>query len=216
MKKSLLTLCIAATLGLGLGLGLGIAAPALAEGVGKEQGSILVRARALGVIPQADASVAPLGGNIDMSTEYTPEVDVSYFVTPNIALEVIAASPQHMATATALGADVVEARLLPPTLTVQYHFLPQGGISPYMGVGINYTWFYDVNPKGGLQSASLDNNFGTVLQAGVDMAVSDRWFLNLDVKQVFLNTTAKLNGGAVTADLDLDPTLVGVGLGYRF
>jgi outer membrane protein len=216
MKKSLLTLCIASTLGLGLGLGLGIAAPALAEGVGKEQGSILVRARALGVIPQADATVAPLGGNIDVSTEYTPELDASYFVTSNIALEVIAASPQHMATSTALGADVVEARLLPPTLTVQYHFLPQGGISPYMGVGINYTWFYDVNPKGGLQSASLDNNFGTVLQAGVDVAVSDRWFLNVDVKQVFLNTTARLNGGAVTADLDLDPTLVGAGFGYRF
>ena len=208
MKKSLLTLCIAAALG--------TAGPALADGVGKEQGSILVRARALGVIPQADASVSPLGGTVDISSEVVPEVDFSYFVTDNVAFEVIAASPRHTAKSTALGADVVEARLLPPTLTAQYHFAPQGQISPYVGAGINYTWFYDVNPKSGLTSASLDNNFGAVLQAGVDVALADRWFLNVDVKQVFLNTTAKLNGGAVTADIDIDPTLVGVGVGYRF
>ena len=208
MKKSLLTLCIAAALG--------ASGPALADGVGKEQGSILVRARALGVIPQADASVSPLGGGIDISTEYVPEIDISYFVTPHVAFEMIAASPQHMATSTALGADVVEARLLPPTLTAQYHFLPQGGISPYVGAGINYTWFYDVTPKSGIRSASLDNNFGAVLQAGIDVAVTDRWFLNVDVKQVFLDTEAKLDGGAVTADIDVDPTLVGIGFGYRF
>jgi outer membrane protein len=209
MKKSAITLGLAAA-------ALLAAAPAHADGVGKEAGSILVRAHALGVVPQPSASVSPIGGDISVTDTVTPEVDFSYFFTQNIAVELIAASPQHTASSSVTGGEVVEARLLPPTLTVQYHFLPQSDFSPYVGAGINYTWFYDVNPKGGLPDASIDNGFGAVIQAGVDYAITDRFFVNFDIKQVFLNTKVKLAGGAVTADLDLNPTLIGFGFGYRF
>src|SRR5262249_35431926 len=144
----------------------------------------------------------------------------SYFFTDNIAAEFIAAVTRHniSASGTAFGnVSVGKVSLLPPTLTAQYHFMPKSRISPYLGAGINYTWFFDSSPAGGtVTSARYDDNFGAVIQAGLDYNVADRWYLNLDVKQVFLSTTATLNGGAIKAKTDLNPTIVGLGVGYRF
>jgi outer membrane protein len=106
---------------------------------------------------------------------------------------------------------------LPPTLTAQYHFMPKSAFSPYIGAGVNYTWFYDAKAPGStVKNISYKDNFGTVLQAGFDYNIEGRWYLNVDVKQIFLNTDATINGGAIKADVDLDPLLIGVGLGYRF
>ncbi len=96
--------------------------------------------------------------------------------------------------------------------------MPKERFSPYVGAGLNYTFFYDEDPAAGSAVTSIDyeNSVGYALRAGVDYAVSDNWYVNFDVKKIFLSTDVSMNGGAITADVDLDPWLVGAGVGYRF
>ena len=154
-----------------------------------------------------------------MTNTVTPEVDFSYFLTDNIAFELIAATSRHSLTAkntVAGNVPVGSTWVLPPALTAQYHFMPKEKISPYVGAGLNYTFFYSTKPAAGLTKLALSNNIGGVLQAGVDIAVGSRTWVNLDVKQIFLHTDAKINGGAIRAKTDLNPTVFGAGIGYRF
>ena len=184
-------------------------------------GDFLVRARAVGVIPEnLSSSVSVVGGHGDVTATPAPEVDFSYFVTDNIALELIAASTRHevSATGTVLGrVDVGSVYVLPPTLTVQWHFLPHAAINPYVGAGLTAAFFYDSKPAGGaITQFGLSNNVGPAVQAGVDVALGGHWFANADVKQIFINTTGRLDGGVIVAKTSLDPTVVGAGIGYRF
>jgi outer membrane protein len=195
---------------------------AAAEAVtGKSQGDVLVRLRALAVVPQEEGDVitaagAQTGLAVEVDSDFVPEIDFSYFITDNLALELIAATTRHEVTTSPTWNNVGKVRLLPPTLTLQYHFLPKERVSPYVGAGINYTIFFDTDP-GAFASIDYDNSFGFALQAGVDIFVGERLFLNLDVKKLFLDTDVSINGGALrVVDADLDPWLIGIGVGYRF
>jgi len=154
---------------------------AMAEGFKtKEAGDILIRARGIGMVPDESSSISVIGGEADASNEYVPELDISYFVTDNIALELIAATTHHDVDVegSALGADVdlADVSLLPPTLTVQYHFLPKNRFSPYLGAGLNYTFFYDEKAAGGaVNSVDFENGIGYALQAGIDIAIDGNW-----------------------------------------
>ena len=181
----------------------------------------MIRARIIDVMPQnTTSSITGIGGSVKATDSITPEVDFSYFMTDNWALELIAATTKHTisGSGTTLGNPKVGSTwVLPPALTLQYHFMPKEKISPYLGAGLNYTLFYQTKAAGGAVTAlSLDNNLGEVLQAGVDVNVSGNWYANFDVKQIFVSTKAKLNGGAITAKTALNPTVIGVGVGYRF
>lgn len=186
----------------------------------KQPGDVMVRGRALVVAPDVSSTVSTIGGHVDAETVAVPEVDLSYFLTANIAFELIAATTRHSVqdNGSALGnVGLGKVSLLPPTLTAQYHFMPQSRLSPYVGAGINYTFFYDAKAPGGtISSIRYDDNVGAALQAGVDYNIAGNWFANLDLKKLFLSTKAHVNGGAVTASVDLDPWLVGVGVGYKF
>ena len=203
------------------GLGL-TAAPAQAQDItmDKTAGDWMVRVRGIAVLPDESSTVTPIGGNVDLTNEYVPEVDLSYFLTENIAFELIAATARHSVSddGSVLGdVDLGEVSHLPPTLTMQYHFLPKQRFSPYVGAGINYTIFYDEDAPGGVvTSIHYEDTWGYALQAGVDMAVAENWSVNFDVKKLFINTDVTINGGAVTADVDLDPWIVGLGVGYTF
>lgn len=105
--------------------------------------------------------------------------------------------------------------LLPPTLLAQYHMPMQNGFKPYIGAGINYTFFYNVDDPPGL-ALDYEDGFGWALQAGVDYYLTEKWLFNFDVKKLFLSTDVSINNGAITADVDIDPWIVGVGFGYRF
>jgi outer membrane protein len=189
--------------------------------VGKKAGTLMVRLRAIGVIPQSrDSSVSLIGGKVDVSASASPEVDLSYFFTDNIAVEGIAASTQHKVTATgtAIGkVPVGNVWVLPPTVTLQYHFMPQSRFSPYVGVGMTAAFFYASEATGPVvKKFGLSNNVGAAVQVGFDYNFSGHWFANVDLKQIFLSTEARINGGVVIAKTNLDPTVVGVGVGYRF
>jgi outer membrane protein len=181
---------------------------------GKSAGDFLIRARALAVVPDEDVKSDTLAGKGKIDNDVIPEVDFSYFVTDNIALELIAGTSKHDVTWND-GKDLGSVRLLPPTLTAQYHFMPKSRFSPYVGAGINYTFFYDSKP-GQFNSVKYDDGFGYAFQAGFDYAISGPWSLNVDVKKIFLNTDVSVNNGAVKADADINPWLFGIGVGYRF
>lgn len=203
-----------------------LAATFLSTGVAlaADQGPWQVRLRAVVVDPHDSAKISPIGGNTHHSTSVIPEMDISYFFNDNISTELVLGVSNHSGKAigTALGTvDLGDVWLLPPTLTLQYHFAPDYVINPYIGAGVNYTIFFnDDLPAGSpLLSIHHGNSFGPALQAGFDVKVNDPWFLNFDVKKVFVNTKATMDAGSlgiVKASVDLDPWLFGVGFGRRF
>ncbi len=194
------------------------AGPAMAEDLPSVAGHFQARLRAVGVLPDPSANItvsgAPIGGKTSITDSFIPEADLTYFITDHIGVEAIAAVTKHTVSNSVAG-RVGSVSLLPPTVTVQYHFDPTGPIRPYVGAGVNYTMFYKVS--NGLPNLDFKNNFGWALQAGADVPLGDGpYFLNLDVKKLFLHTTITAAGGAVRASANLDPWLVGTGIGIRF
>lgn len=177
----------------------------------------LVRGRIVGVLPD-ERSTTSIGGKIDAKPAVTPEIDITYFFTDHIAAEVIAATSKHDMYAKTPGGtlNLGDVWALPPTVTAQYHFNPMGDIRPYVGAGVGYMmWHNEGNFGPGVTSVEYDNDMIYALQAGVDVALKDHWSVNVDVKKMYNHVDARVNG-AVTADIELDPWVVGVGLGYRF
>jgi len=183
-------------------------------------GDFLIRGRGIVVEPDEDADISVIGGDVDIETAVMPEVDFTYFLTDNFALELIAAVSPHDvdAVGTSLGdAPVGELLLLPPTLTLQYHYPVTKRFKPYVGAGINVTFFIDEDAEGPLVTdIDADTAVAPAVQAGFDYQISGPWMLNLDVKKIFLDTDVSLNNGAITADVDIDPWIFGFGVGYRF
>jgi len=200
---------------------LGVAVlPATAEEVNSVTGHYQVRLRGLGILPDAEGSKvfisgANIGGKTSLSDSAVPEIDATYFVSEHFAVEAIAATTKHSASHSVAG-PLGSVWLLPPTVTVQYHLQPNDPLfRPYVGVGLNYTFFY--NAKSPLPGVSYDDNAGFALQAGADIPVGkDGYFLNVDVKKLFLGTTVHAAAGAVKADVNIDPWIVGAGVGIRF
>lgn len=192
----------------------------MATAYAKDKGDLLVRLRGIGFLTDTDGKTDTLGGSARTSDDFVPELDFTYFFTKNIAAELILGTTKHTVEvhdSSAGDLDLGTVRVLPPVLTLQYHFMPEQTISPYVGAGINYTITYDVDKGRSVDSVDYSNEFGWALQAGVDYAIDDRWSINFDVKKVFVDTDIIVNGGTINAlDTDLDPWVVGIGIGYRF
>ena len=175
----------------------------------------MFRARALGVLP--DESNGLLGGApaaLTAEDSVVPEFDITYFFNDNFAAELILAVTPHDVFLG--GAQISNVLLLPPTLTFQYHH-PMGAFKPYVGAGINYTSIIDSDPTAAIGGVDdWDSSFGLAAQVGFDYAIDDKWSFNVDVKKLWLNLDATVTGAATPASVDLDPWLVGVGIGYRF
>lgn len=195
---------------------MGFSAPSVARDLGEHfsKERFQIRARAIVVAPDDDSSVSVIGGETDVSTEVVPEVDITYFFTNNIAAELIVATAEHDIDHNTVG-DLGTAWILPPTLTLQYHFQPDEQISPYIGAGLNYSMFYGEDEAAGITDLDVDGGVGYALQAGVDYWIDDNWGLNLDVKKLWLNIDGTVNNN-IKADIDLDPWIVGAGVSYRF
>lgn len=171
----------------------------------------LVRALAIDIVPDTSSSALKL----DASNEWTPEIDVSYFVTDHFAVEVMGDIPQKT-TITSNGAKVGTVKLLPPTVLLQYHFLPEEIIHPYLGAGINYTRFYDIHLGNGTLTVDK-NSWGGALQGGLNIDIAKNWFFNLDVKKVWISTDVKVvSTGAKAASFDINPWIFGIGIGFKF
>ncbi len=182
----------------------------------------LIRARAIDVDPFASSGTLNLiGGHVNsISSQVVPELDFSYFFTSNIAAELILATSRHEVAAnnTALGhVNLGKVNVLPPTLTVQYHFMADKKFSPYIGAGINYTYFYNVNSGPVATSISYQNSVGPALQIGADYSLDSHWLLNVDIKKIYIEPHVNVNTalGRISTTVDINPLVFGVGVGYR-
>jgi len=206
-----------------IGLGAILASTAMTPVMAKDAGDILMRVRGIAVVPNEGGTTDAIGGQAGIDNAYVPELDFTYFFTENIAAELILATTKHdvkmKSTSLARDVELGDVWLLPPTLTVQYHFAPKSNFSPYIGAGLNYTFFYneDHGNDAAVTSVKYEDSVGYALQAGFDYKLDDRWSLNFDVKKLFLNTDVTVNGGAINAkDVQIDPWIFGLGVGYRF
>lgn len=174
------------------------------------QGPWQVRVRALHLDSSNKDST---GLDLSINDKWMPEIDISYFFTPNIAAELVLTIPQKH-DLRAGGTQIGTLRHLPPTLTAQYHFAPNGAVRPYVGAGINYTRFSSVHLPAGV---GIDkSSFGGALQLGVDVPLPYKnLILNFDVKKVYIKTDVSA-GGAKIGSFKVDPVLFGIGLGWRF
>ena len=235
MKKSLLVLALVAAF-----------APMVAQA---EAGDWVVRARAVNINPNEDSdlgktvnkNVAPVmsnGAELKVDSNTILEFDISYYITKNIAAELILATgSKHEVSVSGEPGTAVPNQLLgsvdvlPPTLTVQWHFNPDQMIDPYVGAGINYSAFLDKkltlhgSSVGALVGSDIkveNDSWGYALQAGVDINLKDGWLINADVKYIDLDTEVKLRnplaGNAWTKidNLDINPWVFGLGVGKKF
>lgn len=185
----------------------------------------LVRIRALNMVPDNQSrAFTALSTNfpanaISLNTKTFPEVDVSYFLTKNWAIELVLTYPQeHDVSLSGVG-KIGTVKHLPPTLTLQYHYpITNSAFTPYVGAGINYTRITNSNLS--VSGTALDvtrNSVGFAYGAGCDYKVNERWSINLDFKHVDIHTNVKVkSSGAILTNLDINPNLFSVGVGYRF
>lgn len=182
------------------------------------------RLRGIVVTPDESADIETIGGDASISTAFVPEFDISYFFDENWSVELILATAKHdvEAVGTSVGngdIDLGEVWLLPPTLTGQYHFTG-GNFVPYVGAGVNFTIFYGVDEGPIADDVEYDSALGFALQGGLDYMLNDKWFLNVDVKRLFLGTDATIDattalGATVNADVDINPWIIGFGVGLK-
>lgn len=218
-----------------IGLGAALAAmPASAQSDTRteiEAGDVLLRARAILVAPnERSGDILPAfpGERASVDNSAMPELDLTYMATDHIGFELIASTTKHSAsghsgTTGSIG-KLASTWVLPPTLTAQYHFNPKGSVRPYVGAGINYTIFWNEKASDGLEAAvgrtrvHMDDSIGWAGQVGVDVDLTPKLFLNLDLKYIDIDTTARLRttaAGTQSVKLHLDPLVFGVGLGLR-
>lgn len=175
-----------------------------------KEGPWMVRVRAVNL---ASANTDSTGLGLSVNDKVMPEVDISYFFNKNIAAELVLTVPQkHDLSSSVLGAKLGTLSHLPPTLLLQYHF-EANGFKPYIGAGVNFTQFSDVNLVPGVDVKSTST--GLAYQIGVDVPISGNMYFNFDVKKVYIGTDVYSNGANI-GSLKIDPVLVGVGLGWRF
>jgi outer membrane protein len=212
---------------------LGLAAPVAAH----EAGDWLVRVGASVVDPKSNngsldmsaVDLGTLGVEVDDQTGVT--FNFTYMYTKNVGVELLAALPyKHDIMVEGLPGTAATVTHLPPTISLQYHFLPDSAFQPYAGIGLNLTWFMDSDKKEGLAAADdllgvttdidVDStSVGLAAQLGFDYMITDQWFLNFDLRYIDISTDATLivdGADFTTAKVDVDPVVYGIHLGYRF
>lgn len=195
-----------------------LASPAQAAGDdpmnGIHAGDVLVRLRAISIMPNVETNQSLSALNVGVNNAIVPELDLTYMIRDYLGVELILGTSRHQLTSS-LG-NLGGVNVLPPTLLLQYHFNHAGHIRPYVGAGLNYTLFYNNGLNAGGQPISITNHsFGPALQAGVDVQVTRSLFVNADIKKIWMHTDATL-GGQSLGRLNIDPVVVGLGVGMRF
>lgn len=226
MRKTLLATAILAA---------AVAAP---SAFAHQAGDIIVRAGAVHVNTDESTSgvktsgLGNLGGKATIDNDTQLGLNFAYMITDNFGVELLAATPfKHDVNVKNTGIDFVDGRLgsikhLPPTLSAVYYPLSgKSAFQPYVGAGINYTWFFDEklssqakNSTLTANSLSVKNSWGWAAQIGADYMLTDNIMLNGQIRYIDIDTEATLNtvAGRTKVDVDVKPWVYMVGIGYKF
>lgn len=222
MKRNMTLAAAVAVMTLATGAATGASAQTANDWQVARKGDWIVTGRITDVSSGSDDSIFTSAGvdtglNVDVGNSTMPTLGFTYFLTDNISVEAILGATQHEIRAQGGATDVAvhETWVLPPVVTLQYRPMPEARVSPYVGAGLNYMLFFEGQDRNGF-TVDLEDGFGYALQAGADVAITGPWTLNVDVKKVWFDTTATINGGALTSDVNLDPLVVSVGFGRKF
>lgn len=193
-----------------------------------DAGDFLVRVGVAKVAPDASSGTV-LGGGVDVEDATGLGFSGTWFATPHIGIEVLAALPfEHdiVGTGALKGVDIGSTKHLPPTVSLQYYPLTQGKFHPYAGIGLNYTTFFDTNSSSTLDGAlngntdiSLKDSTGIALQLGADLQLNDNWYLNAAIWKIDIETTARISvdgAHAASVDVAIDPLVFMLGAAYSF
>lgn len=184
-----------------------LAAPALAQ----SQGDWTFGVGIINVNPKSDNGTLA-GSPATLSDDTQISLTAEYFIRDNLGIELLAATPfEHDINIG--GAFAGTSKQLPPTLSINYHFPTQSKFKPFVGVGINYTTFFEESTPAGV--ISLDDSFGLAVNLGADWQVSDRGALRFNVRYMDIDTDVTLNGTDV-GTAEIDPVVVGFGYVHRF
>ena len=183
-----------------------------------QAGDILVRGGLAFVSPQTSSDNVLGTGELEIDSNMQLGLTLSYLITDNWGVELLAATPFSHSVSTAGLGEVAKVKHLPPTLMAQYYFGDANSkVRPYIGAGINYTTFFDEQGRGALDGTdvSVDSSWGMAGQVGLDMAINDRWFVNASAWIMDIDTDVHVNGGD-GIKTKIDPMVFMVGVGYRF
>lgn len=195
-----------------------------------DKGDILVKFGAASVSPESTSDDIDgfIGASVGADDEVQLGVSGTYMVSDRLGLELLAATPfSHDITGKDLldGADIGSIKHLPPTLSAQYYFMgSKSKFKPYVGVGVNYTVFFDeetgTDAEGlGYSDLDLDDSIGLAAQVGFDYQLNNKWMLNASAMYAKIDTTATLSGDGMpdmTVDYDLDPMVYRLNVGFTF
>lgn len=192
----------------GIALGLGFSGTAAAF----EPGDWLIRAGASYVAPASDNHETV---SVESATSAT--FNVSYMMTDCWALELLAAYPFKHDLELQDGTKIGSTKQLPPTLSLQYHFRPSETLQPYLGIGLNFTSFFDEKTTGPIAGTDLNlgDSWGLEGELGLDIMLNDKVFLNMDVRYIDIDTKAELDGVSL-GKVKIDPWVYSANIGFRF
>lgn len=184
----------------------------------QQKGDITIGLGLAMVQPKDDnGSLTTSNLDVDVSDSTRPTLTLEYFVMDNVGIELLAATPfEHDVELDTLG-KVASVNQLPPTLSVQYHIPTGSKVTPLVGVGLNYTTFWNVDEKGALKGSklSLDDSWGLAVHAGLDFAVTERGSIRADVRWMDIDSEVKLNGDKI-GEAEIDPWVWGMSYIYKF
>lgn len=200
-----------------------------------QQGDMVARAGLAMVDPDVSSTPLVLNGNVvsDTSVDVDDNTQLgltfTYMLSDDIGVEVLAATPfSHTVTAKGLGDDLdaIDLKHLPPTVSIQYFPMASDSVfQPYLGVGLNYTTFFDEKLTSDFKAVfgdgdvSLEDSFGLAFELGCDYQLSDNLVLNAAIWTIDIDTSATIkldSGNKITTDVDIDPLVYMVGVGYKF
>lgn len=207
MNKMLLSLALLAAAG-------AAAAPAAAQ----SRGDWTLGVGLHNVSPKSDNG-ALAGGTLPVSIgdSVRPTITGEYFIRDGLGIEVLAALPfEHDINIAGLG-KIGSTKHLPPVVSLQYHFNHAGKVSPFVGVGVNYTRFFSEDTRGALAGSnlSLDDSWGVAGHIGVDFKLAENTALRLDARYIDISSDVSLDG-ANLGKVDIDPRVYGLSLMLTF
>ncbi len=184
---------------------------------------VQVKVGVAAVLPEESAKVSVIGGDVNISDEYVPTLQLEYFFNDHVSTELMCCFARHDVAAvnTALGrVNLGKVTHFPPTVTLKYRWTSLGALQPYVGAGVNYTHFFnEKTPSSGPVTAiEYGDSVGPALQAGFDYKLDDHWSVNVDARKIWINTDVTIQAGPtrIDAEVDVDPWVTTVGVGYRF